>query len=232
MTVALFLTCKADVSTSSALVDHFCGTPLTFLRERAEVISVDLFVPEPGDVPLFSDGVGPPLIVQIDVTAPANADSLVSAREFSELIMQASAFPVGVEQVQLDIFETIHFPVPGQSTPPPRLAPLSFVVRYYRPTDNEAEFASVYMSDHPPVMTSFPGIRNIVCYLPMTECHPHPFPDSGAFFGNEVVFDSLSALNTALASNVLTELKGGLRRFDAFGYNTHYAMRREQLLTR
>lgn len=231
MTIALFVTYVAEASTANEIANYFRDEPLTFLSGCAEVDSVDLFVPELGDVPSFEDGVGPPLIVQINVDALAMVECLISATEFSALIMRPMALRATVEQVQLDVFETLHCPVSGLSAPQSRTAPLSFVVRYYRPTEDEAEFASLYVADHPPVMANFPGIQNILCYLPVAGSWSQRFPDSGAFLGNEVVFDDLSALNTALASPVLQQLKAGLREFKPFGYNTHFAMHREQVFS-
>lgn len=230
MNIALFITISANTDAAAVLYHHFHGEPLAFLADRPEVSSVELYTPEAGDVPLFTDGPGPPLIAQIDVDTAEEANSLINADEFSNLIMQASAFPAAVEHIELDVFETLHFPLPGESTPPPRKAPLSFVVRYYRPTEDETEFINYYTANHPPILATFPGIRNVLCYVPVEIKSAERFPDSGAFLGNEVVFDDLAALNNALASDVLTELKADGRKFKSFGSNAHHAMRRERVL--
>lgn len=231
--IALFVTFVGDAVRTSEVDAWFRGEPLSFLRSCPEVVSVDTFVPDAGDVPRFEDGTGPPLIAQIDVASPAHAQKLLASDAFSELIMQPAAYPACVERILLDVFETIHCPITAQSTPPPlRSAPLSFVVRYYRPVEDEADFIAAYMSDHPPLMTGFPNIRNIICYVPSRMAGQDRFPNSGAFFGNEVVFDDLRALNNALASDVLPKLKAGRNSFIPFGFNTHYAMRREQVYAR
>lgn len=232
MTIALFITIRADVNTSVALNRYFQGAPLELLTGRSEVLSIDLFTPELGDVPTFTDGVGPPLVAQIDVATAGNAQSLVESPEFAQMIMHPSEIPTTVDRIELDAFETVYFPLPGDPDPLPRTASLSFMVRYYRPTDNEREFADYYMANHPPILATFPGIRNVLCYVPIDIEATRKFSGSGVFFGNEVVFDNLAALNNALASDARTRLRADFETFRSFGHNTHHAMLRERLFER
>ena len=228
----LFITCTGDPAAGGKAAARFGGEALDFLRGCPQLHSVDVFLPEFGDVPTFADGIGPPLIAQIDVDSASGAEELVSAGAFAELIMRDSAWGGLVEDVYLDTFETVHCPLSEASAPPARSAKLSFVVRYYRPVEDETLFIDNYMGHHPRAMTGFPNIRNIVCYLPRPIRSAAGFADSGAFFGNEVVFDDLPALNNALASDVLPRLKAERRQFIPFGRNSHYAMRREQIYCR
>ena len=226
----LFVTYTGEATLSYSLVSEFIAEPLSYLAAAPAVMSVDVFRPETGDIPLFDDGVGPPLIAQIDVESEAGAEELIADSGFSDLILRSA--DAGAPGVFLDCFRTVHFPLSRDSKPGPRTATLSFVVRYYRPVTSESEFISAYLGHHPPAMRGFPGIRNIICYVPVRLATAEGIPDSGAFFGNEVVFDDLAALNGALASDVLEELKQGRRESFPVARCTHYAMRRERAYSR
>ena len=103
------------------------------------------------------------------------------------------------------------------------------MVRYHRPAENEAEFVSHYLADHPPLLAKFPGIRSVLCYLPL-DALASTLPTVIYMLGNEVVFDTPEAFNAAMASPVRHELRAHFRRFPKFtGRNTHYPMMRRQL---
>ncbi len=102
-------------------------------------------------------------------------------------------------------------------------------MRYYGPTDDQAAFVRFYTHNHPPILATFPGIRNVLCYLPLDWRSNKKVPDSSLILGNEVVFDDLDALNRALESDVMPQLRADGRRFAEFGFNTHHAMRRQRI---
>lgn len=229
MKIALFITIWAAQMSSADLRNYFLDRPLTYLEAVPEVVSIDLFAPDIGTVALFDGSSAPALMIQIDVKTASDAEALVQSDDFRRLILDESAYAGPIEKLTLDVFETVNFPIPGHQTPPPRTAPLSFVVRYYGPTRDEAAFVRFYTENHPPILATFPGIRNVLCYLPLDWRSTKRVPDSSVILGNEVVFDDLDALNLALESDVMPRLRADGRRFAAFGYNTHHAMRREQI---
>ena len=214
---------------SADLRSYFLDRPLAFLEAVPEVVSIDLYVPETGDVVLFDESTAPTLIIQIDMKNTADAEALIQSDEFRRLVLAESAYPAPVEKFAHDVFETVHFPIPDQQAPPPRTAPLSFLVRYYGPTDDEAAFVRFYTENHPPILATFPGIRNVLCYLPLDWRSTEMVSDSSTILINEVVFDDLDALNRALDSDVLPRLRADGKRFAEFGFNTHHAMRRERI---
>jgi hypothetical protein len=224
---ALFVTYTGDLQSSDELAAWIAGEPLSYLQASPMVESVDVFVPDTGDLCYFDEGAAPPLIVQIDVKSAATAGKLLSASGFSEVVMRNQA-----GTALLDAFEVIHCPPSIAATPPPRTAALSFIVRYYRPVASEAKFISAYMAHHPPTMQRFPNIRNIICYTPLALESASGIESSDVFFGNEVVFDDFAALDAALASDVLAELKAGRRALFPACLGTHFAMRREQVYAR
>ncbi len=107
---------------------------------------------------------------------------------------------------------------------------MSFVVRYYRPAEDENAFQAFYVAHHPPILGRFPGIRNVLCYLPLAWRNAGAIATSDCMLGNEVVFDSLADLDAALASEVRHELRRDYERFPPFsGAVTHHAMLRQCL---
>ena len=232
MTIAVFLTLMGDLADAGQIYAYAKAQLLELAAASPEVISVDLYRPAPGEVALFDDGPGPPLMVQVDVAQVAHAEVLLRSRPWREQLLDVSAYPGSVEAVLVDVFETVHFKLPGQAAPAQRTAPLSFMVRYFRPTADEKAFVRFYTENHPPILATFPGIRNVLCYVPVVWSQPDHVESSGAFLGNEVVFDDLDALNAALSSDVLPELKADGARFAPFGHNSHHAMLRETVYLR
>ncbi len=221
MTIALFLTYDRPATLAPRLQEAFRERALAFLAVRPEVKSVDLFHPAAGEVLVFGDEVPPPLLVQIDVDTVAAAEALVAADGFAAVAAIAERPP------GLDVFQVQDFPI-AQGEPVPRTAPLSFVVRYFGPTDDDAAFARHYVTHHPPILARLPGVRNVLCYLPVAWRNRSGLKASGAFFGNEVVFDDLAALNRSMVSPVLAELRRDSSQFPRFGHNTHHAMLRRR----
>jgi len=156
----------------------------------------------------------------------------VSPDDLRNYILDQASYGGPIDKIALDIFETVHFAIPGHQTPPPRTAPLSFVVRYYGPTDDVAELVRFYTENYPPILATFPAIRNVLCYLPLDWRSTKDVPDARVIIGNEVMCDDLDALNRALESDVMPVLKANGRRLGEFGFNTHHAMRRQRPYTR
>ena len=89
-----------------------------------------------------------------------------------------------------------------------------------------------YDAHHPPIMTRFPGIRDVATFRPAPSASDAlPGERENAMQRNKVVFDSAAALVDALASPVMTEM-----RADASGFPpstrrpTHHAMATHRLL--
>jgi len=232
MTIAVFTSIWAADAGSRALRQNFLEQQLAYLQSVPVVDSVDLYLPAEGKVPSFDDGPPAALIIQADVQHAADAQALTRSEQFQNLLAARSAYSPAADKVAVDILETVHFPIPGHKVPPPRTATTSFVVRYYGPADDEAAFVHFYTEHHPLLLATFPGIRNVLCYLPPGWQITHEVKDSRVILGNEVVFDDLESLNRALASDVLPKLRAEGKQFARFGYSTHHAMLRERVYTR
>ena len=232
MDIAVFVTIWSIAMSPADLHGRLLGEPLDFLKSVGDVEAVEVYLPEPGNVPLMDDVPAPAMIVQIDLNSPAAATALVGSGEFERLFTNAESYPGLVEKINLEILEAVHYDLPGHESPLPRTAPLSFVVRYYGPVADAADFIDFYTNNHPPLLAKFPGIRNVLCYLPLNWQSMKEITDDYMFLGNEVVFDDLNALNQALASDVMPEVQADGEHFAAYGYNTHHAMQRHRVYAR
>ena len=128
------------------------------------------------------------------------------------------------------LYQVVATPVAGIPDPEQRLAALSFVVRYFEPIEDANRFRDFYVPNHPPILARFPEVRNVFCYLPL-EVDLGEIPGAGLALGNEVVFENLGALNAAMSSSVMPELREDSGNFPPFGRSTHHAMTRSRHFT-
>jgi uncharacterized protein (TIGR02118 family) len=175
--------------------------------------------------PFVEAETGPLLLAMLHFNAAEQMSRAIAVPSFAQSL---NGLPQGVA-VTGTPFERRLYPVGGEAQPGPLTAPFSYVVRYHRPADDEAEFVSHYLADHPPLLAKLPKIRSVLCYLPL-EAPARPLPAADVMIGNEVAFDSPEAFNAAMASQVRTELRAHYRNFPRFtGRNTHYPMMRRRL---
>jgi hypothetical protein len=223
MTHAFFLTINGSKDLADRVRETVERDIVPGLRARGEVKTVSLFTPETGqDDPYTSDDAPPRLMIQVD------ADDLDQMRPFlgnAELTRLLEDAPAG--SVTCEAFRTTCQVIEGVAEPTRREAPLSFNVRYYAPIEDAERFVDFYLRHHPQILAELPGIRNVFCYVPVAWTNPTGIPVSNCILGNEVVFDSVDALNDALASDVRHRLREDYNAFPVRpGPNTHYAMRR------
>lgn len=227
MTHCLFLTCEGPTAYSADFGEWIRHRALSWLSGRTGQIDVDLFKPAPGEVALFEDGPAPAAMLELSASKRVLLD-LIAGDCFNEKFHQEAVEISPDLELSIGLFRALATSVAGAPAAVPRTAALSFVVRYYGPSPDEKAFQDFYTSNHPPILAKFPAIRNVFCYLP----EPMPaatLPRSEVMLGNEVVFDDLTALNAALKSDVLVDLKADSARFPPFGHSTHHAMLREKL---
>lgn len=113
----------------------------------------------------------------------------------------------------------------------PRLADESsgphctFLVAYPGPAENLHGWLRHYIDHHAPIMVTFPNIREAEIFTRVDSPNTLDVERVDLMQRNKVVFDSPSALNDALASNVRHEMREDGLRFPPFsGGSTHYAM--------
>jgi hypothetical protein len=196
----------------------------------------DLYTPADGIArdPYNDDGAGPLMILMLDF---ATRDALAAAFAGGGIVTATDGLAPGIVATGT-AFERRFYPIGADKTPAPLQAPFSYVVRYHRPADDEAAFVKNYLASHPATEAKLPGVRSIMCYLPLDEICAGNLPGCGTglpsadyMIGNEVVFDDVGVFNAAMASPVREELRSHYRAFPRFtGANTHYPMIRRRLV--
>ncbi len=234
MNISVFVTIWIAGMSSMNLNNYFLDAPLAFLKSNPDILAVEFYIPEHSDkrVHEMDDVPAPTLIVQINFDSAEKSMHLTESEKFKKLFTDKQGFAKPAEKINLEILEAIHFNLPGHKAPAPRTAPMSFVVRYYGPVSDGSEFAGHYIDSHPPIMSKFPGIRNVLCYLPLDWRTMDEVKDERMIIGNEVVFDDLESFKKALASDVFIELEADAEKFEPWGYSTHHAMHREMVYSR
>ncbi len=233
--IAFFLNVAAPAELADGLADWARETAVAALSEAEGLAAIEGYfrTPEAAADPLTDDGRGPALLIEAEFDDLA---ALVVAVGSAAVRAAFAACPAPDRDgcgIDCEAFEVRRYPVAGETVPAARTAPLSFVVRYYRPAADEAAFREFYLANHPPILGRFPGIRNVLCYLPLAWDNESGLAVSDCMLGNEVVFDSAAALNAALASEVRRELRRDYEGFPPFsGPVSHHAMARERLWTR
>jgi uncharacterized protein (TIGR02118 family) len=209
---------------------HWCETvAVPHWTSLAGLTASDLYLPAVGrhQDPFVDDGPGPQFLIMLEFP---NVDALVGAARSPDFAAPLARKPGGLV-LSADAMERRFYPVAGAAQANPLAAPFSYSVRYHRPAEDEARFVDFYLANHPPLLGRLPGIRNVICYLPLLGIRAADLPSADYMLGNEVVFDTLDAFNGAMASDIRRELRADFKRFPPFsGANTHYPMDRRRLV--
>ncbi len=230
MTIAYMLVLGGPDAIKADVQRWIQGAPAALFRAAPGLETLDLYFPDrPAKDKYHDDGGAPLAMLQAGFRSVADIEALLGGAAFRATVVAPSpGHPDGMVAVH-DVMETRFYPVAGEAAPGPLTAPLSYVVRYYRPAEDEAAFIKFYVDNHPAIEAKFPGIRNIMCYIPVKWTDPTPIAPANYLLGNEVVFDSVAALEAALASEVRHEMRADFKNFPKFNGNTHYAMQRKRL---
>ncbi|MBT4588968.1 MAG: hypothetical protein HON14_08465 [Rhodospirillaceae bacterium] len=219
----LSLQANSDNELGAALRQDFCSNVAPILCGRTEVQGVSVFSPAQAIDPYTDDGPPPELVFQITVADIAALDAILTDEDVRKLLLP----PKGGSAVA-EVCEIIAFDIEGIAEPHSRTAPLSFNIRYYAPVEDEKIFVDFYLNNHPPILAELPGIRNVFCYVPIADYANAPVALSNCILGNEVVFDTIEALNASMETDVRHRLREDYNAFPVkAGPNTHFAMLRE-----
>jgi uncharacterized protein (TIGR02118 family) len=231
MTIAYFLVYSGAAEYGESVRAWLGGAPAALIKSAPGLETLDLYAPErTAKDPYLHDGPGPLAMLQAGFRAQKELEAFLATPQFRATVVAPSPAPPDKVTAVHDAMEQRFYPVAGETKPGPLTAPISYVVRYQRPAENEAAFVAHYVAHHPQIQSRFPGIRSIMCYVPLAWSDPTPITPASYLLGNEVVFDSVDALEAALNSPVRHELREDFHRFPKFaGKNTHYAMRRTRL---
>ena len=96
----------------------------------------------------------------------------------------------------------------------------------YRGTSPDAEaFLQHYRGRHAEILRRFPGIRGLVLHTPVDWTDPYPVNPGGRILLAQLQFESVAALDAALASEARARAREDFRSFPPFdGTVTHQAM--------
>lgn len=168
----------------------------------------------------------PLLIAILEFENEAALQQVMNGASFPDLL---EALPAGLEAT-VNAFERVFYGQDGREAASVLTAAISYVVRYYKPAEDEAAFIENYVRSHPPTQAKLPGIRSIMCYFPRSDLACPGWPRLDYLIGNEVVFDSVDDFNGAMQSPVREELREHYREFPPFsGRNSHFLMQRRRL---
>ncbi|HMK69341.1 MAG TPA: EthD family reductase [Xanthobacteraceae bacterium] len=174
--------------------------------------------------PYVQDGPAPAHLAMLGFASPEALAQAASAPAFAAGLSDINA-------VSCTAMRCLPFPVAGENGPAQLSARFSYVVRYYRPADDEAAFVKQYLSGHPPLLGRLPGVRNVMNYIPLSWHHAAGPPAADYLLGNEVVFADADSFNAAMASPVRHELRAHYNTLPRFtGRDTHFAMERTRLV--
>jgi uncharacterized protein (TIGR02118 family) len=197
------------------------------LARARGLISLDLYTPASKTTadPYVQDGAAP---AHLALLAFPSIDALERAARHESFVTAIEIMQNTV--VSCTAMRRTDHAVAGSPSAALLSAPFSYVVRYHRPAEDETLFVQHYLADHPPLLARLPGIRNVMCYIPLAWQHQARVPAADYMLGNEVVFDDMAAFNAAMASPVRHELRAHFRQFPSFsGKNTHFAMHRRRV---
>ncbi len=217
------ITLKGTPDAQKAATDWFAASPRAAFAAVPGLVSLDTYVSAEQAVadPYNNDGRGPLLIVVLEFGSRA-----ALAGAIPQIVASVGELPKGVTATG-SAMERLYYPVAGETAPASLMAPLSYVVRYHRPADDEDAFRENYIATHPVTQADLPMIRSVMCYLPLDDLNHPALPGADYMVGNEVVFDSIADLNTSMKSPVREELRKHYREFPRFtGAVTHFPMDR------
>ncbi|MDH4188838.1 MAG: hypothetical protein OEW21_01345 [Betaproteobacteria bacterium] len=112
------------------------------------------------------------------------------------------------------------FPVPGGAREgdkrPDAGKRCSYLVSYEGAAEDLNAWLDHYITQHPPIMARFPGIREIEVCTRIDWRSFLPWRRADSMLRNKVVFDDAAALSAALASPVRHEMRADYQRFPPF----------------
>lgn len=230
MSIVHFLVFKADSEIGKKLKNWFNQEPIEILKSIEGVERVDIYIPKVSTDPHLDDGVGPIMTVQTCYADIETLESALSSSELSRLLIHEFPKKFPACQVQHDAMEMQFYPVANDSFPKVWEAPVSYVVRYHHPVEDQESFIKFYMENHLPLLKKLPDILNLICYMPINWSDSLQLKRINYLLGNEVVFSTKKALNNALSSPLREKMREDYRCFPLHGPVTHFAMSRKQVL--
>jgi len=125
---------------------------------------------------------------------------------------------------QAMVARSFSVPQPNFQTPSREL-PCTYLVHYPGKAEDLNLWLAHYYAYHAPLMTRFPGIREVEVATRLDWVGFLPFPRANYMQRNKVVFDNAAALTAALNSPIRHEMRDDFNKFPPYeGSNIHYPM--------
>jgi hypothetical protein len=186
-----------------------------------------IFTPSTTSDPYLHDGAPPLLGLQLYFDDIAGLEAALTSDGYLQDLVGHDALPSLADATatqQAMLVRRFGVPDPVFRTPQGE-CPCTYLVAYEGEAEDLNAWHSHYISDHPPIMARFPGIRQVEVYTRIDWCGSLPWPRVEHMQRNKVVFDSPAALTAALNSPVRHEMRAAFARFPAFtGPITHFPM--------
>ena len=197
------------------------------IRRTPGLLKAHVFTPANVGGPFRDDGPPPQFALQLcfaslpeleAVLAPDGHLQSLASREISSSLAGAVA--------SQQAMTTRSFPVPVPRRETPCGAPhCSYLVHYPGHAEDFNDWLKYYLSHHPQLMKSMPGIREIEIFTRLDWCDSMPWRRVHHMQRNKLVFDSEAALARALDSPAMFDMRADFRKFPPFvGGNLHYPM--------
>jgi acyl-CoA synthetase (AMP-forming)/AMP-acid ligase II len=183
-------------------------------------------LPDQARDPYLDDGAAPQLVLQLGFADQAALESALAADGSLAMLARPGALPSleGIVPVQ-QAMATRLIAVPGKTLAGRAACRASYLVSYPGPAEDVAAWTGHYIGSHGPLMTRFPGIREVEIHTALDWRGGIDWPCETHMLRNRVVFDDAAALGRSLESPVRHEMREDFNRFPPFaGGNTHFAM--------
>lgn len=181
--------------------------------------------PLPADTPhAFPDDQKPPhLAWQLYADQPEDLEAwLMPQGALNQALPQLLAMMgQGGRVVQQQLMLNRRFPTPVSAG----TRSATYLVHYPGQADDLNAWNTHYLTSHPGIMQTFPGIQGIEIYTRVDWIGGLPGPRVDFMQRNKVVFADAQALSAALLSPVINDMRADFHRFPPFsGGNVHHPM--------
>jgi hypothetical protein len=171
----------------------------------------------------FPDDEAPPaLALQLYARELVRLEQILLPAGELQALLHRLCLADGLQLVQQQVMLARRFPAQPHE---PRANTASYLVHYPGRAEDLNAWLAYYLSHHPQIMRSFPGIREIEIYTRVDWIGGLPGPRVEHMQRNKLVFADSEALGTSLTSPVIKTMRADYARFPPFsGGNVHYAM--------
>jgi len=230
MAISCFLTYWGEAQDTDAVFEAYFAGPASFLAEAPEALSVELYAPASAADPMLGGDVPPLLVAQLRFATLATAERALASAAVSRALDEFQDIPVSNWHADIELMQGRVHPEAGESTGDTTTVPVTYLVEYCRPAEDETAFIDYYRANHPPIMAELPNIRRLEIYTPVDWSNPLALERADHMLMCDCSFDDVDALTAALHSDVRHRLREDYVTFPPFtGRVGHHPMRRVRI---